>query len=133
MFTEFSINTPALLFSAISLLMLAYTNRFLALSQLIRNLHAEYKASPEEIISLQMHNLHKRLYLIKSMQIVGIWSLLLCVVSMFLFFIAVTFVAKIIFGVALLLLMISLSILIWEINISVKALEVRLSDINLKK
>jgi hypothetical protein len=133
MFSEFSINTPALLFSAISLLMLAYTNRFLALAQLIRSLHAQYKEKPEEIISLQMHNLHKRLYLIRNMQILGISSLLLCVISMFLIYISVGLVAKIIFGIALLLLIISLAISIWEINISVKALEVRLSDIELKK
>jgi hypothetical protein len=68
-----SINTPALLFPAITLLMLAYTNRFLALSTLIRNLHAQYKQSPADHpqIKDQIRNLSKRLVLIKRMQASG--------------------------------------------------------------
>jgi hypothetical protein len=39
---QLSLTTPALLFSAISLLLLAYTNRFLAYASVVRNLHARY-------------------------------------------------------------------------------------------
>src|SRR5258705_11972280 len=81
---QFTINTPALLFPAITLLMLAYTNRFLALATLIRKLHTKYKQVPEErtIVHEQIKNLKRRLVLIKQMQAAGIFSFFLCVLSM---------------------------------------------------
>ncbi len=85
--TNLGLTTPALLFSAISLLLLAYTNRFLALASLVRSLYAEYKEKPNEIIFGQISNLKQRLMLIRNMQIYGIVSLLLCVVSMFLIYV----------------------------------------------
>src|ERR1700712_2032603 len=84
---EISINTPALLFPAISLLMLAYTNRFLGLASLIRNLHASYKDhNDKQGVALQIKNLRLRLRLIRQMQLYGILSLFLCVLSMFFVF-----------------------------------------------
>ena len=126
---ELTLTTPALLFSSISLIMLAYTNRFLAYANTIRNLHTAYKQDPSKIIKAQIVNLRKRLYLTRSMQIFGITSLLLCVLSMFFIYIQQEFIAVWIFGMALILLIISLSLLIWEIQISVKALELHLEDI----
>lgn len=126
---ELTLTTPALLFSSISLIMLAYTNRFLAYANVIRNLHTVYKNDPNKIIKAQIVNLRKRLYLTRSMQIFGITSLLLCVLSMFFIYIKQEFIAVWIFGLALILLIISLSLLIWEIQISVKALELHLEDI----
>lgn len=126
---ELTLTTPALLFSSISLIMLAYTNRFLAYANVIRNLHSAYKNDPNKIIKAQIVNLRKRLYLTRSMQIFGITSLLLCVLSMFFIYIKQEFIAIWIFGLALILLIISLSLLIWEIQISVKALELHLEDI----
>ena len=121
--------TPALLFSAISLLLLAYTNRFLALANLVRNLHAKYKENPESKIYGQIKNLKKRLNLIRNMQILGITSLLLCVLCMFLIYIDKTIIAETIFGIALVLLLTSLALSIREILISVKALNLHLSDL----
>ena len=126
---ELTLTTPALLFSSISLIMLAYTNRFLAYANVIRNLHTAYKNDPNKIIKAQIVNLRKRLYLARSMQIFGITSLLLCVLSMFFIYVKQEFIAVWIFGLALILLIISLSLLIWEIQISVKALELHLEDI----
>jgi hypothetical protein len=126
---ELTLTTPALLFSSISLIMLAYTNRFLAYANVIRNLHTAYKNDPNKIIKAQIVNLRKRLYLTRSMQIFGITSLLLCVLSMFFIYIKQEFIAIWIFGLALILLIISLTLLIWEIQISVKALELHLEDI----
>jgi hypothetical protein len=126
---ELTITTPALFFSAISLLMLAFTNRFLALANLIRTLHIQYLSSHEEIILKQIQILRKRLYLIKQMQFTGISSLLLCVLCMFLIYIEIIIFAKIVFGIAIILLILSLILSIWEIQISVKALDIRLSDI----
>ncbi|HSV75562.1 MAG TPA: DUF2721 domain-containing protein [Bacteroidales bacterium] len=124
-----TLTTPALLFSAISLLLLAYTNRFLALANLIRSLHARFKESPSQILIGQISNLKKRINLIRGMQIIGLASLLLCVACMFLIYVEWHLAAQIVFGVALVLLILSLAISIWEINISVNALNLHLSDL----
>lgn len=123
------LTTPSLLFSAISLIMLAYTNRFLAYAALIRQLKKEYEDSKSEHRMQQIENLSKRLILIRSMQIFGISSLLLCVVATLLLFLDVKFIAHCCFGLALLSLVISLAISIAEINISTTALKIDLSDI----
>lgn len=126
---ELTLTTPALLFSAISLILLAYTNRFVSYAQLIRSLKEKYLASHEARMIPQIANLRKRLYLIQVMQILGIGSLLCCVVSMFFLYVSLFLIGAYIFGVALLLLAASLGVCVWEINISVKALEIHLSDI----
>ncbi|GGE45036.1 DUF2721 domain-containing protein [Psychroflexus planctonicus] len=125
---EISLTTPALLFPAISLLLLAYTNRFLTLAGLIRNLYKLYKEQPDQSIKDQISNLKKRVSLIKNMQLFGIVSLLLCVVSMFALYEAWYSLGSIIFGISLVLLMISLVLSIIEIQISVKALNIQLGD-----
>lgn len=126
---DISITTPALLFPAISLLLLAYTNRFLALTSLIRSLHASYLTNPNIKIKNQISNLKKRVNLIKNMQLAGITSLTLCVVSMFSIYGSWRTLGGVIFGISLLLLIISLAFSIIEIIISVKALNIHLSDI----
>ncbi len=128
-----NLTTPTLLFSAVSLLLLAYTNRFLALAQLVRNLHSVYKERPDTIILGQIKNLRKRLVLIRHMQLTGILSLLICFVCMFLIFVGKDTLAEIIFGVSIMLMIISLSLSAWEINISVKALDLHLGDIEERK
>lgn len=125
---KITLTTPALLFSAISLLLLAYTNRFLAIASLVRNLHAQYKQKPNNLLFGQISNLRKRLYLIRNMQIFGLASLLLCVLCMFLVYINRITLAEWIFGVSLVLLIISLGLSIREIQISVNALNIHLSD-----
>ena len=124
-----TLTTPALLFSAISLIMLAYTNRFLAYASVIRNLHDKYSQNKDVVLIAQIKNIKQRLYLTRSMQILGISSLLLCVLTMFLIYIDQNTIAIWVFGIALLLLIASLSLLIVEIQISVKALEHHISDI----
>ena len=126
---QLTLTTPALLFSAISLIMLAYTNRFLAYAAVVRNLHDKYQKEKDEVLIRQINNLRKRLYLTRSMQIFGILSLLLCVLTMFLIYIEQHVIAVWVFGVALLLLILSLALLIREIQISVEALEFHLGDI----
>lgn len=128
MHEAFTLTTPALLFSAISLILLAYTNRFVAYTQVVRNLHKQYIESPTTVLKGQIYNLRRRLYLIRRMQILGVTSLFLCVITMFLLFIGSEDIATWIFGAALLLLCASLAISIWEIQISVKALELHLSN-----
>ena len=132
---ELTLTTPALLFSAISLIMLAYTNRFLAYAAVIRNLHDIYLKKKDETLLFQIRNLKMRLTLTRWMQIFGIASLLLCVLTMFLIYIEYSVIAVWVFGVALLLLILSLSFLIWEIQISSDALRHHIADIedHLKK
>jgi hypothetical protein len=127
---EISLNTPALLFPAITLLMLAYTNRFLALAKLIRDLHAKYKLIHEErdIIREQIKNLKTRLILIRRMQITGIFSFFLCVLSMLFVYFQHSEWAVIIFGGSLFSLLLSLGLSLREISISTRALEIELKD-----
>jgi hypothetical protein len=124
--------TPALLFSAISLLLLAYTNRFLTIAQLVRTLHTKYKENPDSILFGQIKNLRQRINLIRNMQIFGIGSLLLCVICMFLLYINWIAIAELLFGIALVSLIVSLALSVWEIQISVRALNLHLSDIEHK-
>ena len=126
---ELSLTTPELLFSAISLIMLAYTNRFLAYAAVIRNLHDKFLKQQDPALIRQIKNLKRRLNLTRWMQIFGISSLLGCVLSMFLVYVTQQDLAVWVFGFSLLLLIISLAFLIQEINISVHALELHLSDI----
>lgn len=125
---ELSLTTPALLFSAISLIMLAYTNRFLSYAQLVRTLKEQYMRQHSDVTAAQIANLRRRLTLTRSMQITGISSLLLCVVTMFLIYIGMHQLSVYIFGLALLLLIISLGLSIREIQISVRALDIYLKD-----
>jgi len=125
---QLTLTTPALLFSAVSLIILAYTNRFLAYASVIRNLHTTFKENPNSVLLGQIQNLRKRLRLTQAMQILGITSLLLCVICMFMIYVHLHVWAEVLFGIALVLLILSLAISIREIQISVKALDLHLND-----
>jgi peptidoglycan/LPS O-acetylase OafA/YrhL len=125
---EITLTTPALLFSAVSLIILAYTNRFLAYASVVRNLHTSFKENPNSDLLGQIQNLRRRLRLTQLMQVLGISSLLLCVICMFLIYLNFHISAEILFGIALVLLILSLAISIREIQISVKALDLHLND-----
>jgi hypothetical protein len=127
---ELSITTPALLFPAISLLMLAYTNRFLAIANLIRSLHAKYKQYPDEKhIITQIKSLRIRIRLIRSMQAMGVLSFLFCVVCMYTIFRGWNDASYIVFAISIICFIISLVTSLVEITLSMRALEVELSDI----
>lgn len=123
-----SISTPALLFPAISLLLLAYTNRFLTIANLIRQLHTRYMENPQPQTLDQIQNLRHRVRLIKDMQLYGIISLLLSVVCMFAIFAGYDMLANVTMAVSLLLLMASLAYSVREIQISADALKILLAD-----
>lgn len=123
------LTTPALLFPAISLLLLAYTNRFLVMSQLIRRLHSEYQGNLREVGIRQIANLRTRLTAIRRMQALAVSSFLLCAISMFLIFIQLLEIAQYVFGASLFLLTVSLFFSLYEITISTKAIEIELEDI----
>jgi len=127
---ELTFNTPALLFPAISLLLLAYTNRFLALANLVRRLHDEYKRGEKSSgLIYQIQSLRRRLILVRYMQGLGVFSFVCCVVTMYSIYSEWQEIAKYVFAVSLLSLLTSLIISLIEIAQSTKAIEVELSDI----
>ena len=131
---ELTLITPTFLFSAISLLLLAYTNRFLSYAQLVRTLKDRYMEDRSALTLAQISNLRKRLYLTKNMQMLGVGSLLLCVATMFLIYVGLQIISAYVFALALVLLIISLTLSVLEIRISAKSLEIYLSDMeNAKK
>lgn len=126
---EITFNTPALLFPAISLLLLAYTNRYLALANLIRKLHDEYmRGEKNHLLLKQIKILRVRINLVRQMQTLGVFSFLCCVVTMYGVYQQWTEVVKYIFALSLLSLLASLVISLLEISQSTKALEWELSD-----
>lgn len=126
---DFDLGTPAVLFSAISLLMLAYTNRFLALASLIRQHNALYRDNPDPKILKQIANFRVRLSVIKFTQIFGVLSFLFCVISMFLIFVEAIIAAKWSFAFSLILLFVSLLLSLRELFLSIGALRVELDEI----
>jgi hypothetical protein len=125
---ELTIQTPALLFPALSLLLLAYTNKFLAIASLIRKLYSDYKKKKDENIKQQIESLLSRLWLIRNMQIIGVTSILFCVLTMFSVYEGHQFVAKTLFAISLILMITSLIISILEITKSSDALRFLLKD-----
>jgi hypothetical protein len=126
---NFNINTPGLLFPAVSLLLLAYTNRFLALANAIRQLLRDHKVDPNPVYLEQIHNLRRRIRLTRNMQFAGVSSLLLCTLCMFLLFYGETVPAEVIFAASLILMIFSLILSLMEIQISVKALDLHLQHL----
>ncbi|MEO7444836.1 MAG: DUF2721 domain-containing protein [Ferruginibacter sp.] len=128
---ELNLNTPALLFPAITLLMLAYTNRFLSLAALVRKLHSEYiKGEETKIIVAQLKNLRARLNLIKYMQALGVLSFFSCVLCMYAIFREWMIIAHWIFASSLIFLLVSIVLSLVEINKSTRALEIILAEID---
>ena len=126
---ELSVNIPALLFPAISLIMLAYTNRFLALSNRVRMLHDKYQIIEQRhIVFGQIKNLKYRIKLVQNMQTYGVATLLSSILCMFFIFIEYQAVAKFIFAVSLITFSISIFLSFIEIRLSTKAIELELSD-----
>ncbi|MEI6946141.1 DUF2721 domain-containing protein [Paraflavisolibacter sp. H34] len=127
---ELTFNTPALLFPAISLLLLAFTNRFVALASLVRKLHSDYQKGQDSNANLQqIRSLRQRIRLIKYMQGLGVFSFVLCTVTMYCIYNGWTSLAKGVFAFSLLSFLSSLLISLMEIIKSTQALELELSDI----
>lgn len=129
---ELDIQTPALLFPAVSLLMLAYTNKFLAIANLIRKLYSDYEKNQHISLIAQISNLRRRLMLIRWMQVGAVASILFCVVTMFLIYEGFQVWAKVLFAISLLLMITSLVISIIELFLSAGALRLLLRDLEEK-
>jgi len=125
---QLSLNIPALLFPAISLTMLAYNARYLAIAALIRQLHKQFEETSAQPLKQQIHYLRKRLGIIKNMQASAIISFLLAAVTMFLVYVEMNVWANAIFGVSLVFLVISLILSFLEVQLSTKALAIQLKN-----
>ena len=126
---QIELTTPSILFPAISLLMLAYTNRFLGLASVIRQLHESHEASPKPVYLQEINNLRRRVRLIRDMQFWGVLSLTLCTVCMFLLFSEFQRAGEIVFAISIVCMIVSLVLSLIEIRMSVHALDLHLKDI----
>ncbi|MFC3853150.1 DUF2721 domain-containing protein [Salinispirillum marinum] len=127
---EFSLTTPALLFPAISLLMLAYTNRFIVISQLIRNLYQQHQQTPSRFMRLQIEHLRTRVRLIRAMQAWGAVAFIACTLSMLLNLLELGTWPLYLFGGSLVALLVSLIISLVEIIISGYAIRIQLQGLD---
>lgn len=127
---EMSLTTPSLLFPAISLLMLAYTNRFVVLANVIRQLSHVENATSQDIILRQIKNLRKRMQVIRLMQAFGVLSFVFCTLSMFSLLLGWTVSGVYLFATSLILLVISLMFSLYEVNISTNAINIELEKFN---
>ncbi|MCA1930219.1 DUF2721 domain-containing protein [Rheinheimera sp.] len=123
-----TMTTPALLFPAISLLLLAYTNRFLVLAQLIRQLNTREGGEVRDLAKRQIENLRQRMFLIRSMQRWGVISFVLCTLSMFFLFLQWDIAGQVAFGASLASLILSLLVSLYEIQISCNAIKIELES-----
>mgnify|MGYP001450022958 CR=1 FL=1 len=130
---DITLTTPALLFSTQSLILLAYTNRFLALGSRIRSLADRYQASQGPSELAQIASLRQRVNLIRLMQLWGVCSLFLCVLCMFLLFAGFVFLGKAVFGLSLVVMLISLGLSTREIHISTQALNIQLESMSISR
>jgi len=127
-----NLTTPALLFPAISLLLLAYTNRFIVLTQLIRHLHSQNQENLTDVVVRQISNLGLRIQLIRRMQAMGVLSFIFCALAMLFVFVDLVDAGQVIFGISIFLLVVSLVFSLYEILISTNAIEIELQDIKRK-
>jgi Zn-dependent membrane protease YugP len=127
---EITLTTPALLFPTLSLVLLAYTNRFLALGARIRTLHDRYETNHGPSLLAQIENLRIRVNLIRRMQLFGVLSLFLCVLCMFSLFAGLVVIGKIVFGLSLVSMLVSLALSTREIHISTQALNIQLESLS---
>jgi Protein of unknown function (DUF2721) len=130
---ELSIQTPALLFPAVSLLLIAYTNKFLAIANLIRKLISDYEKKRNRDLLKQIHSLRRRLWLIRWMQVFAVTSILVCVITMFFIYQGWQVWGKILFAFSLILMMASLVITLLETVLSAGALRMLLKDLEDKE
>ena len=127
--SSLTFNTAGLLFPAISLLMLAYTNRFLGLTSAARNLAARYRQVPDALVLQQVRSLRQRLWLVRHTQAMGVLSLLSCTICLAMLFFGRQNLAQLAFGVSLVFMLVSLAASLAEIHLSIRAIQIELDGL----
>ena len=133
MIPEITLTTPALLFPAISLLLVAYTNRFNVITTRIRSMSAAYKTLPDAVLMAQINSLRNRVFIIRNMQAYGIGGLFMCVLCMFALFASELLLGKILFAISLIMMLASLGYSLYEVLVSVNALKLELNELENKE
>lgn len=123
---DMTITTPSLLFPAISLLLLAYTNRFVVLTNVIRQLSSSDEAISRDVVRRQIDNLRTRVQIIRAMQAFGVLSFVFCTLSMFALLLQWLMPGQWLFAASLILLVISLLCSFYEVHISTNAINIEL-------
>ena len=126
---DISLTTPAILFPAISLLLLGFSNRFVTTATLIRQLKNNLNPQNVSNINRQIQNLQLRVRLIIIMQAFGVLSIILCTVAMIAIYYQQNFFGSVLFALSLLAMVLSLLTSLWEVLISSKALNVELDEL----
>lgn len=126
---DISLTTPAILFPAISLLLLGFSNRFVTTATLIRQLKNNLRPDNQGAVHKQIRNLQLRIRLIIGMQAFGVLSIMTCTLAMIAIYYRNNTLGSILFAFSLLFMVISLLISLWEVLISSKALNVELDEI----
>ena len=121
-----SITDPAFLFPGISLLFLAYTNRYLALASIVRKLNDHDVHEFDENREKQIESLHMRILLIKYMQVSGVLAFLCCVITMIMLIFSFKEMAFILFVSSLTFMIVSLLLSLTEVLQSGKSLRIEL-------
>ena len=124
----------ALMFPAIPLLMVVYSNRFHTLSRLIRELHDEHvyeKHIPAEW-KKQFINLSRRISILRWTIMFAAFGFLFNMLTVFALYLNELFLARVIFGSCCLSMIISIIFFIREIQISTNALNLHMSDMDVK-
>lgn len=127
-----SITDPAIMFSGISLLFLAYTNRYLSLASVVRTLNKELMKDDGKNRIQQIRNLHLRIILIKYMQAFGVLSFLFCVFAMLMLFWQNQMLGEALFITSLVTMVISLVLSLIEIIMSGQSLKIELDRTNIR-
>ncbi len=123
----YTLQTPTYVFSAISLLMIAYTSRYVAISQVIRHL-SESAPGSDSRVECQIRSLMKRVKYIRNMQITALIGFCANIMTMILIVLGIDFLIAPLFIAGLVLILVSLGICIMEIALSAQALSISLSD-----
>ena len=123
---DLSITDPAFLFPGISLLFLAYTNRYLSLASIVRKLNEHDRGEFDENREKQIESLHTRILLIKYMQVFGVLAFLCCVLAMLALIFSLQKIALVVFIASLICMVSSLCFSLREILKSGHSLRIEL-------
>lgn len=125
---DIAINTPALLFPAITILFLAYSNRFLTIATRIREKHADFNKTHSPVAAKQIMSFRLRLRYIVAMEMFAVLGIISCTIAMGFIFYGLQNYGNIAFAISMLFIVLSLLASIIELFFSMKALNIELED-----
>lgn len=128
-----NITDPAILFPGISLLFLAYTNRYLALANIIRQLNKVIDEHYDDNREQQIRNLLVRVSLIRYMQLCGILAFICCIISMSSLLLEFESIGRIAFGGSMVFMLTSLLLAFAEVARSGDGLRIEIERTHPKK